>query len=124
MKKLLLILCLMASPIQTDAKHIYPEKVYQEQWCKAHQGTIEYRLKDNSRIDCLTEEYAIEFDFANKWAEAIGQSLYYGLMTCKKPGIVLIIENENKDIKHLKRLQEVAKSNNITIWITTNKELY
>ena len=114
----------MASPIQTDAKHIYPEKVYQEQWCKAHQGTIEYRLKDNSRIDCLTEEYAIEFDFANKWAEAIGQSLYYGLMTCKKPGIVLIIENGNKDIKHLKRLQEVAKSNNITIWITTNKELY
>lgn len=24
-------------------------------------------------VDCLTNEYAIEFDFSNKWAEAIGQ---------------------------------------------------
>ena len=63
-------------------------------------------LSDGTRVDCLTEEYAIEFDFADKWAEAIGQSLHYALMTGKKPGIVIIIEKES-DKKHLKKVKEL-----------------
>jgi hypothetical protein len=34
----------------------------------------------------------VEFDFGTKWAEAIGQSLYYSLQTGKRAGIGLIIE--------------------------------
>ena len=37
--------------------------------------------------------YAVEFDFAEKWAEAVGQALYYALKTGKKPAVVLIMED-------------------------------
>jgi hypothetical protein len=72
-------------------------------------------LSDGTRVDCLTEEYAIEFDFADKWAEAIGQSLHYALMTGKKPGIVIIIEKES-DKKHLKKVKGIALKKDIKIW--------
>jgi hypothetical protein len=49
-------------------------------------------LPDGTRCDCVTETHAIEFDFGNKWAEAIGQSAYYSLLTDKKAGIVIILE--------------------------------
>jgi hypothetical protein len=49
-------------------------------------------MPDGTRCDCLTDTHAIEFDFGNKWAEAIGQSAYYALQTNKKAGVVLILE--------------------------------
>lgn len=85
-------------------------------------GEIEHRLPDKTRIDCLTSSYAIEVDFASKWAESIGQSLYYGLMTNKKPGVLLIMERQKKDIKYLRRLKKVSEIQNIRIW-TINKDL-
>lgn len=103
---LLFLIILTISP--ASAKRIYAEKVYQEQWCKAHRGIIEYKLDDGTRVDCLTDDRAIEFDFANKWAECIGQSLYYGLRTGKTPTCGLIMENGDKDVKYLKRLRRVA----------------
>jgi hypothetical protein len=45
-------------------------------------------------VDCLTDECVIEFDFSNKWAEAIGQSLYYANQTGKKADIFLICKNK------------------------------
>ena len=30
-------------------------------------GQIEYVLEDKTRVDCLTEDFAVEFDFASKW---------------------------------------------------------
>ncbi|PHN02993.1 hypothetical protein CRP01_29765 [Flavilitoribacter nigricans DSM 23189 = NBRC 102662] len=49
-------------------------------------------------VDLLTDEYAYEVEFSNKWKQAIGQALWYGLQTNKKPGIILIKKtiNENK----------------------------
>lgn len=88
--------------------HQYPEKAYQEYWCKARGGQMEYILNDKTRVDCLTEKYAVEFDFANKWAECIGQALYYGQKTKKTPACVLIMEHGEKDLKYLKRLRYVV----------------
>ena len=73
------------------------EHYYQELWC-LNKGVTEYVLSDRTRVDCLTENHAIEFDWANKWAESIGQSLYYSLQTGKRAGIVLIIKRQ----KHYK----------------------
>lgn len=53
---------------------------------------MEYKLEDNTRVDCLTPDYAVEFDFASKWAESIGQSLYYAQKTKRKPAVVLIMQ--------------------------------
>ena len=84
------------------------EKEYQNQWCKTNNGKTEVRLQDKTRIDCLTDKYAIEFDFASKWGESIGQSLYYAAVVHKKPGIVLIMDNETTDDKYLQRVKTVA----------------
>jgi hypothetical protein len=76
--------------------HAQPESWYVEQSCL---GKIEVRLSDRTRVDCLTERYAIEYDFTHKWAEAIGQALHYSLMTGKRAGIVLIGSQEDPGYK-------------------------
>ena len=89
--------------LNVDAK---TEKEYQEPWCKSVGGEIEYVLPDKTRIDCLTDDYAIEFDFAKKWAESLGQAMHYSLMTNRTGGIVLIMKSDN-DLKYWKRIQRV-----------------
>ena len=111
---ILIQICFFVLPVQ--AKHLYLERDYQDVWCKANNGITEYRLSDNCRVDCLTNTHAIEFDFAEKWAESIGQALYYGLQTNKTPGVVLIIEDPEKDIKYVRRLIRVACCNGIDYW--------
>ena len=71
------------------------EADYVNMYCK---GIIEYQLPDRTRVDCLTEEYAIEFDWAKKWAESIGQAMYYSQMTGKKPAVAIIIKNPEERI--------------------------
>ena len=118
MKKLLIFLiwCL-ALPVQ--AKHLHREVEYQTYWCSQHGGVMEYELPDKARVDCLTKEYAIEFDFAYKWAESIGQSLYYAMMTDRKPAVVLIMENPEHEQQYLKRLKTVAEKYGITVFTMT-----
>ena len=114
MKKILFIIIFLSVNLACGA-HLYPEKYYQNQWCSKWQGKQEVRLIDNTRIDCETKTYVVEFDFAPKWAESVGQSLHYARMTGKKPAIVLIIENES-DYKHYQRLIPLCKKYLITLW--------
>lgn len=87
------------------AKHLHTEKEYQAQWCNARKGIMEYKLDDRTRVDCLLPTMAVEVDFANKWAECIGQALYYGEKTKRAPACVLITENPEKDFKYIKRFR-------------------
>lgn len=100
---LLTILLLSANWLQ--AKHLHSEKAYQAYWCKAHNGILEYKLDDKTRVDCLTKELAVEVDFAPKWHECIGQALYYGRKTKRIPACVLILENGDNDMRFLYRLR-------------------
>lgn len=105
-------------------KHVHKEAVYQKAFSDTltnnnTNNLIEVRLSDNTRCDIVTDSYAIEVDFANKWAESIGQSLHYSLMLNRKAGVLLILEGE-KDVKYLSRLMVTAKRYNITVW-TINK---
>jgi REP element-mobilizing transposase RayT len=56
------------------------------------------------RADIVNEEYAIEVEWAEKWKNSIGQALWYGLQTNKKPGIVVILKDIN-DRKYAIMLQ-------------------
>ncbi|MGI2027843.1 hypothetical protein [Endozoicomonas acroporae] len=84
------------------------ESWYQQVWCEGMDGKVEHRLKDGRRIDCLTDQYAIEIEFARKWPEAIGQSLNYSMLTGKQAGIVLILKTA-EDQSHWQRLKTVIK---------------
>ncbi len=80
-------------------------------------------MPDDSRCDCVTEKHAIEFDFAGKWSEAIGQSLNYAMQTGKRAGIVMIVEKQ-KDRRFWIRLNSIIQQFGLPIdtWIMTPKE--
>jgi hypothetical protein len=111
---LFFIIALLIIPAQSYAKRDHHEKWYQEKWCGEKGGKSEVVLPDKTRCDCLTGSHAIEFDFGNKWAEAIGQSLYYSFQTGKRAGIVLIIEHK-KSYKYWIRLNSIIKHFNLPI---------
>lgn len=104
-----------------EAKRLHPESYYQNNWCSANNGQAEYVLDDLTRVDCLLKDKAVEFDFANKWAECIGQSLYYGIKTNRKATCALIIEKET-DHKYLKRIKTVADKHGIDIILIKETE--
>ncbi len=89
--------------------HLHSESSYQHAWCSAHNGIEEYENKDKTRIDCLTCTHAVEFDFANKWAESIGQAEHYAFMTGKKGMVVLILENPKKEMIYFKRVKTLGQ---------------
>jgi len=88
-----------------EQKDKYREADYVHAYCK---GIEEYVLPDRTRVDCLTDDYAIEFDWAKKWAESIGQSLYYAKMTGKKPAVALIIKSDAEK-RYVERINKVDK---------------
>lgn len=102
-------------------KHIYLERVYQEKWCKACNGQAEVMLPDKARVDCVTDKFAVEVDFAVKWAESLTQALYYALMLDKEPGILIIVEDYEKDKIFLDRLDRTIKywKLPVTVWTIT-----
>ena len=90
------------------AGHLHPEKWYQDKWCAEQSGKAEVVLPDQTRCDCITETNAVEVDFARKFYEAIGQSLYYSMLTGKRAGILLIIEDPG-DLKYWDRMNETIR---------------
>ena len=96
--------------INVNSNKKLTEKDYVNMYCT---GIKEYVLTDKTRVDCLTDEYAIEFDYAKKWAESIGQSLYYAKKTGKKPAVAIITNGEN-DLKYIQRIKDTDEK--ITIF--------
>ncbi len=117
MKSLLALLL----PTFIFAKHFHKEKHYQQKFCSLVHGQMEYRLKDRTRVDCLTSNYAFEVDFGHKAFEAVGQALYYAMMTGREPGIVLIQETK-RDNAYIGRIKKLAKKYGISIFVI-NKRL-
>ncbi len=97
-------------------KKKYNEKYYQTILCNELDGVMEQSLLDRTRIDCLTDEYAIEVDFSKKWAESVGQALYYAEMTGKKPAVALIVRETEQDKRHMKRLKILTDKYGIKIY--------
>jgi len=98
------------------------EKDYQAHWCK---GEVEVVLEDKSRVDCIQDGYAIEIDWAKKWAEAISQSLFYSVKTGLKPGILLIYGPD--DWRHLIRFWTVRghlkqQGIDVRVWAIRRRE--
>lgn len=102
---LLLLLLLLG---WSDVFAAQPESYYRDLWCEDSGGQAEFRLPDGSRVDCLTKNYAVEVDFARKWAEAVGQSLWYAANTGRMAKIVLIVDHtDNSDMRRLERLEKL-----------------
>ncbi len=119
MKKfLLLFLIFNTITLPVFSKHLYKEAVYQEYWCGKHDGISEYELDDKSRVDCLLPDMAVEFDFARKRDECLGQALRYSAKTGKQPACVLIIERK-KDYKYYYQLRYTIQKKNLNVKLFT-----
>lgn len=107
-----------------EAKRLHPERAYQERWCSAAGGVLEVVLEDGARVDCLTDAYAVEFDFCDKWAESFGQAWLYAAGTGRLPGVVLIFEQPGGDV-YLERLRRAAAATGreLQIWTMRPEDL-
>lgn len=78
---------------------------------------VEQRLSDGTRIDLSLSSTAVEMDWAPKWAEAIGQALYYGIRSQKKSCCLLLVESACDEV-HVKRCRLVARNNTppLLVW--------
>lgn len=117
-----LLLFLFVFVSQANAKHEFLEKDYQKIWCEKVKGTTEYILSDKSRVDCVTNDYVIEFKFAPGFWGAVGQIMYYSTVLKKKAAIVLIIEKDS-DIRFLNKLFVVGTKLNIEIFVMKKEDI-
>jgi len=109
-------LFLLISLITNLTAQIY-ERDYRDSIQAILGGTVEYRV-ESGRVDLLTDQYAIEVEFANNWKSAIGQALWYGLQTNKMPAIILV-KKKATDYKYVIQLGsalDYAKLN-IKTWV-------
>ena len=126
-----ILIPVIASPFQKETcnlgwehvHHEHSEAAYQYAWCSAHKGIVEYENRDYTRVDCLTDTHAVEFDFANKWHESIGQALHYSIITGKRAKVVLILDNPKAQMVYYKRIKRIAKKYNFDTEFVTNKIL-
>lgn len=96
------------------------ESEYRDLLCGGEGWQMEVTFKNGTRADCMTDRLAIEIDFAQKWAEAIGQSLNYAAVTGKQPAVILICKRgtEAKCLNWSLLLAETAEywKLPITVW--------
>jgi hypothetical protein len=91
-----------------SAERLNSESYYQKIAAEKYSGKTEVSMPDGTRCDIVTETHAIEVDFADKWGEAIGQSLNYAFQSNKRAGILLILEKKT-DEKHLIRVNSIVQ---------------
>jgi hypothetical protein len=94
------------------------EAEYQKEWCAKHNGEIDYKTQDKTTVDCLTDTYSVELDYAEKWVQAMRKSSDHSLRTGKAPGVVLILQN-SADEKHLFKLRKIVEKRRLGIKIWT-----
>ena len=74
----------------TSSIALSAERDVNQAWCSNVGGDDEFRTKDGTYVDCLTDEYAIEAEYDYKWKEGIGQALHYAESTNRKAAILFI----------------------------------
>ena len=103
---------------ETSNDELHTERDWQLMLAPKYNAEVEVRLWDRTRVDLVNGEYAIEIDFAHKWAEAIGQALWYAELTSKKPGIILIVKTTLEDeARYVYRCQAVCAKHGIKLWV-------
>ncbi len=74
-----------------------------ERLAPKYEAETEVVLFDQTRVDLLNDEYAIEVDWSRKWAEAVGQSLYYAAVTGRKPAVILLVKDATAERRYVYR---------------------
>ena len=79
---------------------------------------VEAVLWDRSRVDVLTSTMAMEFDWARKWKEGVGQAAFYAAMTDRQGVVVLLLKDglNTRNKVRLFRARVAAKHADVWLW--------
>jgi|ERR1035437_3193996 hypothetical protein len=120
MKKILLLLfvLLLFTSNTCSNRKIHFKNVFN----KYINGKQNVPLDDYKNIvDIVSDTFAIDVEFAPRWAMSIGHSLYAATKLNKKAGILLITHNNSRDKyshdKYINILMPIANKYNITVWV-------
>ena len=116
MNKFLKIIILILS-----IKSFSDERNINEVWCSSVGGIDQFRTKDGTYVDCLTDEYAVETEYDYNWKEAVGQSLHYAETTDRKAAILLIQRSSSKK-NYLSELNRVIQKFDLPIKVYVTGE--
>lgn len=70
---------------------------------------LEVVLPDETRVDLLSETHAWEAEWAENWAEGVGQATLYSIWTGKRPGLILLTRDRRGDKLHFLRAKLVCE---------------
>lgn len=103
-----LLLLFLLSPITPAWADRADETELLAAWCKQNGGQMDFPILDKTlgyqtRVECLTDSHVIEIAPAPQWAKAVGLSKYYAAMTGRRPGVIVILEDE-EEVRFLIRL--------------------
>lgn len=109
------VACLAMQPASEPRK--LSEAEHAEALAEKYGAALEVVQWDKTRIDFVTDDYVIEIDFAYKWAEAIGQALYYAIAdpSDRLPAIVLLVDKGQDRFAH--RCQAVCAAHGIKLFV-------
>jgi len=84
-----------------------------------YEAEVEVRLWDGTRCDLVTETEAIEVDWAQtpKWAEAIGQAQYYGITLGKRPAVLLLVRDLDREMRYVHRCAVVCAKLDMRLYV-------
>lgn len=74
-----LVACAAALVVGVSPASAGPDAHMQNRYCAGM--NIESTLPDTTRADCISDTHAIEVEFTEYWAQALGQALHYALWT-------------------------------------------
>jgi len=103
-----------------ERAHRHTEPWYSRRWCAVQGGLAEYTLPDGTRADCVTPSLVVEVEWAHKWAEAVGQALYYATyFPSRLPAVVLLVEDDDPEAarRYERRARVTVRSYNLPVQI-------
>ena len=93
------------------------EAFFVERFAPKYNARVEVRLHEGVRVDLLSDTYAIEVDWARKYYEGFGQAMLYGILTDKKPAVLLLAVHGTSDETHVRRARMISKEYNIKLYV-------
>jgi len=93
------------------------ERWHAKELAAKYAADTEVQLRDGTFCDLLSDELAIEVDWPRKWAEAVGQSLWYARLTGRKPAIILLLKDPAHDWRGIRRCAELCGQLDIALFI-------
>lgn len=120
-KMLAVMVTLALTTTAAFAAKAQKEDFYTNVWCAAQSGEQEVRTAQNTRVDCLINDYAVEVDFDTNWAEGLGQALHYGVEFDRPAAVLLIIQNHDGDDRsaYIERLQSTITGAGLNVTVFT-----